>query len=161
MGRFDNLIEQIKSIEVENIESWDSSNDGPVSQVVEKQKVYIWIRLYLKEESSNISIGDDISMIYIPSGEKLLTKFICYDKTTLTKENDDLEKVINFNPDDNKKVLCLMVDEDTINNGEGIPFIRTLFKTSRHYQYQLVRRDDLVYVNERTGETLDYFDCDY
>lgn len=160
MGRFDNLIEQIKSIEVENIESWDSSNE-PVSQVVEKQKVYIWIRLYLKEESSNISIGDDISMVYRPSGEKLSTKFICYDKTTLTKDHDDLEKVINFNPEDNKKVLCLMVDEDTINNGEGIPFIRTLFKTSRHYQYQLVRRDDLVYVNERTGETLDYFDCDY
>lgn len=160
MGRFDNLIEKIKSIEVEKIESWDSSNE-PISQVVEKQKVYTWIRLYLKEESSNLNIGDEISMIYKQSGEKLLTKFICYDKTTLTKDHDDLEKVINFNPEDNRKVLCLMVDEDTINNGEGIPFIRTLFKTSRHYQYQLVRRDDLVYVNERTGETLDYFDCDY
>lgn len=160
MGRFDNLIEKIKSIEVEKIESWDSSNE-PISQVVEKQKVYTWIRLYLKEESSNLNIGDEISMIYNQSGEKLLTKFICYDKTTLTKDHDDLEKIINFNPEDNKKVLCLMVDEDTINNGEGIPFIRTLFKTSRHYQYQLVRRDDLVYLNERTGETLDYFDCDY
>lgn len=160
MGRFDNLIEKIKSIEVEKIESWDSSNE-PISQVVEKQKVYTWIRLYLKEESSNLNIGDEISMIYKQSGEKLLTKFICYDKTTLTKDHDDLEKIINFNPEDNKKVLCLMVDEDTINNGEGIPFIRTLFKTSRHYQYQLVRRDDLVYVNERTGENLDYFDCDY
>lgn len=160
MGRFDNLIEQIKTIETDKIKKWDTNSD-PVSQVVEQQKVYIWMRLYLKEEMSNIQVGDDITMIYKPSGERLSTKFICYDKTSLTKDHDDLEKIVNFNPEDNKKVLCLMVDEDVINKGDGIPFIKTLFKTSRHYQYQLIRRDDLIYVNNRTGETLEYFDSDY
>lgn len=160
MGRFDNLIEKIKTINTDTIEKWDE-NSQPTSNILEKQRVYIWIRLYLKEESSKIKIGDDISMVYRPSGEKLSTKFICYDKTTLTKDHDDLEKITNFNPEDDKKILCLMVDEDIINKGEEIPFIKTLFKTSHHYQYQLVKRDELVFINERTNEILEYFDCSY
>lgn len=160
MGRYDNLVEKIKTIDTDSIKKWDESSN-PTSNVVETQKVYIWIRLYLKEESNTIQIGDDINMVYKPSGEKISTKFICYDKTTLNKDHDDLEKIINFNPEDDKKVLCLMVDEEIINKGEGIPFIKTLFKTSRHYQYQLVRRDDLVFINDRTNETLEYFDCSY
>jgi hypothetical protein len=159
MSRYDNLVSQIRSIEVEQIKDWNSNTD-PAMKVVEEQKVYIWIRLYLKEES-NIEIGDDIFMTYTPSGEKLETKFICYDKTSLSKDHDDLEKIINFNPEDDKKVLCLMVDQEKINKGTNIPFIRTLFKSSIHYQYQLLRRDELTFTNSRTGETLDYFDCDY
>jgi hypothetical protein len=159
MGRYDNLVSQIRSIEVEQIKDW-SSNTDPAMKIVEEQKVYIWIRLYLKEES-NIEIGDDIFMTYKPSGEKLETKFICYDKTSLSKDHDDLEKIINFNPEDDKKVLCLMVDQEKINKNTNIPFLRTLFKSGIHYEYQLVRRDDLVFINSRTGEALDYFDCDY
>ena len=75
------------------------------------------------------------------------------------KDHDD--EIINYNLDDDKKVLCLMVDQEKINKGTDIPFIRTLFKISIHYQYQLVKRDELIFVNSRTGETLDYFDCDY
>jgi hypothetical protein len=37
-------------------------------KVVEKQKVYIWIRVYLKEEDSNIEIGDD----FLINAHKLL-----------------------------------------------------------------------------------------
>lgn len=160
MGRYDSLVEQIKTIKTEEVKNWDSNTD-PVMNVVEQQKVYIWIRLYLKDELTSTQIGDDISMVYKPSGEKLSTKFICYGKTGLTKDHDDMEKIINFNPEDDKKELCLMVDESTINKGDGIPFIKTLFKTSIHYQYQLVRRDELIFVNDRTGEVLDYFDCAY
>lgn len=54
-----------------------------------------------------------------------------------------------------------MVDETTVNFGEGIEFIRTLFKTGRHYEYQLVRRDELLFINKRNGVILDYFDCDF
>ena len=131
------------------------SND---TKIVEEQKVYIWIRLFLKEES-NIEIGDDILMTYSQSGEQLETKFICYGKTDMGKDHND--EIINYNPEDDKKVLCLMVDQDKINKGINIPFIRTLFKTSIHYQYQLVKRNELLFINSRTGETLDYFDCDY
>ena len=158
MGRYDSLVEQIKSIDTETVKSWENNNN-PISNIIEEQKVYIWIRLYLKNESSNIEIGDDINMVYKSSGEKLTTKFVCYGKSDLNKDHND--EIINFNPEDDKKVLCLMVDEDFINKGDGIPFLRTLFKTSRHYEYQLVRRDDLIFINERSGEVLDYFDCDY
>jgi hypothetical protein len=157
MGRYDNLVGQIKNIEVEKIKDWDSNVD-PGMKVIEEQKVYIWIRLFLKEES-DVQIGDDIFMTYTPSGEKLETKFICYGKTDMGKDHDD--EIINYNPDDDKKVLCLMVDQEKINKGTDIPFIRTLFKISVHFQYQLVKRDELVFINSRTGKTLDYFDCDY
>jgi hypothetical protein len=156
MGRYDNLVEQIKTIDTEVVKDWDK-NTNPDMKVLEEQKVYIWIRLYLKEES-DIEIGDDIIMGYKPSGEKLETKFICFGKEGMEKDNDGL---VNWNSEDNKKVLCLMVDQDKIDNGTDIPFIRTLFKTGIHYEYQLLKRDDLVFLNERTKETLEYFDCDY
>jgi len=156
MGRYDNLVEQIKTIDTEVVKDWDKNTD-PAMKILEEQKVYIWIRLYLKEES-DVEIGDDIFMTYTPSGEKLETKFICFGKEGMEKDNDGL---VNWNSEENKKVLCLMVNQDKINKGTDIPFIRTLFKTGIHYEYQLVRRDELLFINSRTGETLDYFDCDY
>jgi len=156
MGRYDNLVNQIKTIDTEEVKNWDKNTD-PAMKIVEEQKVYIWIRLYLKEES-DVEIGDDIFMTYTPSGEKLETKFICFGKEGMEKDNDGL---VNWNSEENKKVLCLMVNQDKINKGTDIPFIRTLFKTGIHYEYQLVRRDELLFINSRTGETLDYFDCDY
>ena len=156
MGRYDNLVEQIKTIDTEVVKDWNKNTD-PDMKILEEQKVYIWIRLYLKEES-DVEIGDDIFMTYTPSGEKLETKFICFGKEGMEKDNDGL---VNWNSEENKKVLCLMVNQDKINKGTDIPFIRTLFKTGIHYEYQLVRRDELLFINSRTGETLDYFDCDY
>lgn len=159
MGRYDNLVEQIKTFDTEDVKDWDKNTD-PGMKVIEEQKVYIWIRLYLKEES-DIKEGDEIFMTYKPSGEKLETKFICYDKTSLSKDHDDLEKIINFNPEDDKKVLCLMVNQEHVNKNTDIPFIRTLFKSGNYYEYQLVKRDELIFINSRTNEILDYFDCDY
>jgi hypothetical protein len=159
MGRYDNLVEQIKTIDTEEVKDWDKNTD-PDMKIVEEQKVYIWIRLYLKEES-DVKEGDEVFMTYKPSGEKLSTIFICYGKTDLTKDHDDLEKITNFNPEDDKKILCLMVNQDHINKGTDIPFIRTLFKSGIHYEYQLVKRDELIFINSRTNDILDYFDCDY
>jgi hypothetical protein len=157
MGRYDNLVEQIKTIDTEVVKDWDK-NTNPDMKVLEEQKVYIWIRLYLKEES-NVEVGDDIFITYTPSGEKLETKFIYYDKKGVMEDHD--EEIVNYTGEENKKVLCLMVNQERINKGTDIPFIRTLFKTGIHYEYQLVRRDELLFINSRTGETLDYFDCDY
>jgi hypothetical protein len=156
MGRYDNLVEQIKTIDTEVVKDWNKNTD-PAMKILEEQKVYIWIRLYLKEES-DVEIGDDIFMTYTPSGEKLETKFICFGKEGMEKDNDGL---VNWNSEENKKVLCLMVNQDKINKGTDIPFIRTLFKTSIHYQEQLMKRSDLLFINSRTDEYLDYFDCDY
>jgi hypothetical protein len=163
------LLESIKKLETEGL----SDEIEIISKVVEEQKVYFWIRLYLKEEDLNIQVGDDIVIRYQPRStfvdgvkiweseqvEELVTKFVCYGKKGLEKDHDN--EVVNYSNEDDLKILCLMVDEITVNFGEGIGFIRTLFKTGRHYEYQLVRRDELLFINKRNGVILDYFDCDF
>ena len=163
------LLESIKKLDTEGL----SDEIEIISKVVEEQKVYFWIRLYLKEEDLNIQAGDDIVIRYQPRStfidgvkiweseqvEELVVKFVCYGKKGLEKDHDN--EVVNYSNEDDSKILCLMVDETTVNFGEGIGFIRTLFKTGRHYEYQLVRRDELLFINKRNGVILDYFDCDF
>ncbi len=158
MGRYDTIIESVKEIDVDSVKKWEETNNLK-SKTIESQRVYIWIRLYLKEELEDIKAGDDIVIKYIPSEESLETKFICFGKTTLSK--DHLDEITNFNPEDDKKILCLMVDQDVINKSNEIPFIRTLFKSGYHYQYQLVKRTDLTFTNKRTDNIIEYYDCDY
>lgn len=158
MGRLaDLLVQQIKEIEVEKIETWNEQEDL-TTKVVEKQKVYFWIRLFLKEECDDIQAGDSINLYYSPTNEKLETTFICFDKKGLQKNHED--EIVNFNPEDDKKILCLMIDEEIVNNSDEIPFIRTLFKNSRFFEYQVVKRSELLFNNKRTGKNLDYFDYD-
>jgi len=156
----DNIVEQIKSIETDVVEKWDSDT-SPMMKIVEEQKVYFWIRVYLQEERQDLEPGDDVIIKWLPSGEELRTKFVCYDKTTLTKDHDDLEKITNFNPEDDKKILCLMVEEKIINFSQEIPFIRTLFKNGIHYEYQLLRRDELVFIIDKNSSQLEWYDCSF
>lgn len=151
------ILEKLRSIDTESLT--DEVDISSSSKVLEEQKIYFWIRLYLNEESDNIQIGDDITIQYTPSGEELITKFICYGKSGL--ERDYNHEVTNYNPDDDKRILCLMIDERVVNFGEGIPFIRTLFKTGYHYEYQLVKRNELLFINKRNGVILEYYDCDF
>jgi hypothetical protein len=152
------IAEQLSNIDTQNADKW-IYDENTISKIIDEQKIYFWIRLYISEESENIQIGDDIAIQWTPSGEELVTKFICYGKQGLERDHND--EVINYNPEDDKKVLCLMVDEKEVNYSDKIPFIRTLFKTGRHYEYQLVRRNELLFNNKRTGESLDYYDCDF
>ena len=151
------LLEAIKTLNTEGLS--DEMEIVSTSKIIEEQKIYFWIRLYLSEEDLNIQVGDDITISYEPSGEELVTKFICYGKSGLERDHND--EVINYNPEDDKKILCLMVDENHVNYSQEIPFIRTLFKTGRHYEYQLMKRDELIFINKRNGIILDYFDCDF
>lgn len=150
------LIESIKKLDTNGITD-DIQN--PISKTIEEQKIYFWIRLYLKDELSDLNPGDDITIKWIPSGEELTTKFICFGKEGLQRDQDD--QVVNWNPEDDKKILCLMVDERVVNLSEEIPFIRTLFKTGRHYEYQLVRREELLFINSRNNHQIEYIDCDF
>ena len=75
----ESLIEAIKSIDT--TEDW-SVEDGAISKVLEEQKVYFWIRLFVTEESPKVEIGSDITIVYKPQNigivcEELETKFIC------------------------------------------------------------------------------------
>lgn len=154
---YEQLQEQVKNIDTSDM-SDDVSNEV-ISTVTEEQKIYFWTRLYLREENPNIEIGDDILIAYTPSGEELKTKFICYEKKGLGKEQTD--DVTSYNTEEDKKTLCLMIDSKEVNYSEEIPFIRTLFKTGYHYEYQLVKRDELIFVLEKSGMILDYFDVDF
>lgn len=151
------ILEKLKSIDTEGLS--DDVDNTSSSKVVEEQKIYFWIRLYLTEESDNIQIGDDVTIQYTPSGEELITKFVCYGKSGIERDHND--QVMNYNPDDDKRILCLMIDERVVNFGEGIPFIRTLFKTGYHYEYQLMKRSELLFINKRNDVILDYYDCDF
>ena len=153
----DNIVELIRTIDT--TELTDSVDQTVVSKVTEEQKVYFWIRLYLKDDNINAEIGDDISINWKQSGEKLITKFICYGKTGLSKDHQD--EMTNYNPEDDKKCLCLMIDSKMVNFNNDIPFIRTLFKTGYHYEYQLVRREDLQFIIDKNSVILDYFECDF
>ena len=142
IGYLEDLVEQVKTLDTTDLSDVISKEEQEIKQVVEEQKIYFWIRLYLKEEDSNLVIGDDISIKWTPSGEELKTKFICYGKTGLQKDYD--EEIVNYNSEDDMKVLCLMVDEGQVNYNEDIPFVRTLFKVGRHFEYQLVKRSELL-----------------
>ena len=63
--------------------------------------------------------------------------------------------------DDDPLCLCLMVDEEIIKKSEDIPFIRTLFKVSDHYQEQVYHRDELTFTNTRTSKKVEYTFCDF
>ena len=129
------------------------------TKVIEEQKIFFWVRLYLSEEDPNINIGDDVNIEWSHSGEKLKTKFAAYGKEGVNKDQGD--EMTNYNPEDDKRILCLMIDTKMVNFNDDIPFIRTLFKTGYHYEYQLVKRNELTFTNERNGMVLDYFDCDF
>ena len=148
--------EQLKDLDTADLS--DEVSDDIITDIT-PEVVYFWTRLYLKEENPNVEIGDWVNITYTTSGEKLKCQFFAYGKTGLDRNHDD--ELINFNSEDDKKVLCLMVEEKVVNESEDIPFIRTLFKLGRHYEYQLVKRDELQFVVERNGVILDYFDSDF
>ena len=69
----DELVDVIKTIDTTDLS--DDVDKESISKVIEEQKVYFWIRLYLSEEDDNIQIGDDVTIQWTRSGEELKTKF--------------------------------------------------------------------------------------
>ena len=136
----------------------DETREVTISEIT-KQEVLIWVRVYLKEELDDISEGDVYDMVYEPSGESMKIKFGAYDKRGLTdkKVDDGDDEVSNYKMEDDKKALCFMVDLNKINyDSEDIPFIRTLFRGTRYYEYNVFRIDDLSFINKQTGKKLIY-----
>jgi hypothetical protein len=159
------LSEQARQINLDEVK-FDPNSDlpidrRPINTKIEKQKVYFWIRVYLYKEM-NTEPGDEIIIKYLPSGESMDSKFICYAKVGGELKYEQGEVVSNYNAEDNKKVLCLMVDEERINyNSDDIPYLRKLFKIGRYFEYELVRRTELELINNRTKKPLDYYDIEF
>ena len=154
----DTIIEQAQKINLDKVDFSNEEQFKPRQQVIEKQKIYFWIRVYLHDEIE-IEPNTDVFLTYTLSGEKLETKFICYAKKGLDKDRDP--NIINYNPDDDRKVICLMVDTGRIDkHSQDIPFIRTLFRTSRHYQPQILKLSEIS-ITDSSGREFDYFDIDF
>jgi hypothetical protein len=122
-------------------------------KVIEEQKTFIWTRIYLNEEDDSLKPGDKIFIEYTPTGEVLETTFAAYNKKSVFKDKEG-EVVQEYDPEDDLKTLCVAVDIDWINNPQNdIPFIRTLFKQGRFYEYQLLKFSELkVYKGEKEFE---------
>lgn len=156
LGIYDDLIEKIRGIDTDKL-SYNTADDVSVREI-EKQRVYLWIRILLKEMLTDIKTGDDFEICYLLSGEKINTKFIAFGKKNLNRDLDN--GIINYDPEDDERILCLMVDESDLESNE-IPFIRSLFKTSKYFEYQVYRRVDLQFKNLRTNQVCDYLDADF
>lgn len=153
----DNIIEQAKSIDVEKID-YNGVIFDPQNQIIEEQKVYFWIRIYLKEET-DVEPNTDITISYLPTEESLVAKFICYAKKG--HEKDRQQDVVNYNPEDDKRILCLMVDADRIDKkSEDIPFIRSLFKISRYYQPQILRLSEFK-ITDTEDREFEFYEIDF
>ena len=150
------ITKELSDIDLDKI---DFSNEDfkPRTDIKEKQKIYYWIRVYLREEME-IKENTDINITYLDSGETLECKFICYGKKGAEKDSDG---VMRFNPDENKKILCFMVDSDRINvNSDDIPYIRTLFTISKYYTPQIFSVN-MLKITYDGGKEIDYYSIDF
>ena len=150
-----NIITEVKKVDVDKI-NFDKEDFNPSSRIIQKQRVYIWIRLYLKNE---IEIKPEtLVQIEYNGQEKLDTHFMFFGKKGLERDKDG--QIVNFDPEDDTKVLCLMVDVEKIDkDNENIPFMKTLFKLGKFYEPQIIKKSDF---NFKVGETnLDFYDIDF
>jgi hypothetical protein len=122
---------------------------------VERQKTYLWIRVYLSVERVDLTPNDVITVTYAPTNEKLNAKFACYAKKGLDKDGGEF--INAYNPEDDKKILCLMVDSDDL--GFHIPTLSSLFKNTIHYKHQLLKRSELTFSFKNSD--LEYFDSEF
>lgn len=124
---------------IKNISDGDLDFEVEVNQI-EEQKTYTWIRVYLNDEI-DINTSTDITIKYLPTNEELQVKFISYNKSLSNKDEEDLAK---YSDEEDKKILCCLIDVNKLNNNsDNIPFLRTLFKSSKWNCNQIYRRDDL------------------
>lgn len=125
---------------------WVDEPDVKINQVLE-QKEFFWVRLYLNEEDSKLETGDIITMTHTPTNEKIEMIFGAYEKEGLNRDNGD--SVIGYVSDDDKKVLCCMVDVTRVNkNSEDIPTLRTFFRNSRYFSENLFLKTDITIESE-------------
>lgn len=125
---------------------------------VERQKTFIWVRVFLSEDDNTLTKGDIVNIQYTPNGETLEAIFGSYNK-----KNSTTNKEINveeYDPEDDRKILCLAVDIDYVNDKDNdIPFIRTLFKQGKFHEDHLLKRNELkIYTSTKNFEyhTVDF-----
>lgn len=141
-------------------------------KILQEQLEYYWIRVYTKEEY-DLKPGTLFTLSHLPTGEQLELIFTNYDKVGKTGvQSQDLEE---YEAEEDKKALCLLVNMTDLYKNDDVNFIRTLFRNSKYYEERLLKRRDLVFEtnfenlmeeeedskNEKLNESLviEYFDA--
>ena len=131
-----------KSVNNTDLSRWRDEPDIKIKEI-EKQKEFFWIRIYLLEEDNNLKVGDTVYISFRPTNERLEMIFGGYEKVGLNKDYN--QEVINYVSEDDKKILCCMIDLNRVNKeSDDIPTVRTFFRNSRHYVEELYFKDDII-----------------
>src|SRR5574343_24275 len=152
---YESLKNQLIEIDLDKV-NFENIDQNPITKIIDSQKIYFWIRVYLKDEISDLESGDDITIKYMPKNEDLKVKFVYYAKKGV--DRDLGINVVNYNTEDDKKIICLMVDSTQVNYNDDIKFMRTLFKQGNHYEYQLLKRNDLEFILDKNNSVVNYYD---
>ena len=156
-AHLDNIVEEAKKIDLNKV-NFDGEDFQPHTKIIQKQKVYLWIRLYIKEEI-DINPETKITISYLDGQETLETYFMYFGKKGL--ERDTSGEIVNFNPEDDKKILCLLIDSDAINvNCSEIPYLKTLFPLGKFFKPQYVKKFDFAFILD-DGQQIDFYDIDF
>lgn len=129
--------------------------------VLEESKEYYWLRLYLREECE-IENSEIIKLKYLPNDESLDLIFIAYEKKG--QSDQFYSDIIEYVKEDDKKILCLMLDIKELNTRTDLEFLQKLLRCSRNHEDTLVKREDLPFMQQNAeGEwiPLDYYDADF
>lgn len=126
-------------------------------EVLEEQKQYHWIRLYMNDELE-IDPMAKVKMVYVPTSEEFELVFTSYNKKK--SEQDKGPSLVEYVAEDDKKVLSLLYNLDDVENSEKYPKITTLFTRSKNFEFNLLRRDDLVF-KLQDGTEIAYYDIEF
>ena len=154
--RWDAIADAIREIDTDTLVAPLDENITEVN-ITKQQKIYQWVRVFLKEETSDTKIGDVLELVWTPTGESMKLEFNTYGKKGL--EIDKIGEIAAYEKEDDKKVLILMVDQE-IMLSEETPFIRTMFVNSPYYQFNVWRRSDLRLQNS-AGVNIEYIDINF
>jgi hypothetical protein len=153
----DNIIDKAKKIDVQNV-NFDGEDYLPKTKIIQKQRTYLWMRLYMKQEI-DIEPETKVQIQYLNGKESLDSFFMYFGKKGLERNKDG--EIVNFNPEDDKKILCLLIDVDKLDvDNKDIPYMKTLFPLGKYYQPQYVKKMDFTFVLEN-GTELDFYEIDF
>lgn len=147
----DSILEDLKNLE--SSVGIDSDKRDTKVVIKNKQREFFWIRVYLKKEDEAFEPGDEIILNLKPKNETLKVVFGSYEKKGLYRDFD--KEVVSYQTEEDKKVLCCMVDYEKINkDSEDIPNLRTFFKSSKYYQENLFLKEDFIITHK--GRNIEY-----
>lgn len=151
------IVHEVKKIDVNKV-NFDGEDFEPHTKIIQKQKVYIWIRVYLKEEM-DIKPETKVIIQYLGGKESIETYFMYFGKKGLERNKDG--EIVNFNPEDDRRILCLLIDSERLDyNNHDIPYMKTLSPLSKHYKPDYFRKFDFTILLE-DGTNLDFFDIEF